>query len=575
MTITKKSRVFLGAAIGSGALAIISLFIFDAQKLQPIYHASGFYFMFASFFIWLFMMLPRQYSKERMVDLAKSDGWVIALIVLVTACMYMVSPVQFRVLADETNLLGVANSMFLKHSFANLTDSLYYFQQQHVVREQWGIRPTFYPFLIYLVHSIKGYSAYNGFIVNFFAGLGSLFCLYWLLKQWFHQYVAVLGMLLLAATPVYVLWVTSTGFEIVNLCLALISFCLLYKYLQTKESIFLERLILTLILLAQTRYESSVFIIALGLVVLASLRWNTIEKLSLRIAVLPWLFLPIAWQRLLKSDKSDYQVYNDEAVFSFAYWKKHMATAWDYFTATQERYATIGFVFFVALAGIALAVINLIRRRKTITALTWHMIAAATLSLGALIAVVFSYYWGNLVISFTIRLGIIFMPFVIFAFCYLVQEIISSKWIKLESALGTKITVVFGLALCLWYWPVAAKNEAVEQLTLNRQYQVVLAYLQEEFPNANNLIISDRPGLYSVHQWGAVSMNYANRNVARIERELSRHLYQDAIAIQIINYSDGKAIKGTNLNEEFELETLYEAQFNAVAKIVISRVLHD
>ena len=47
--------------------------------------------------------------------------------------MFLASPLQFRILADETNLLGVANSMYQEHSFANRTSALYYFNHQHKI----------------------------------------------------------------------------------------------------------------------------------------------------------------------------------------------------------------------------------------------------------------------------------------------------------------------------------------------------------------------------------------------------------------------------------------------------------
>ena len=312
---SKRERLLLSSIFAAVLICVMSLLI-PSPRLTAIYHNSGFYILFASFIYWAYLQLPRQFNLARLQAFGKDQGLILLFIIAVVALMFLVSPLQFRILADETNLLGIANSMYSQHSFENRTSALFYFQQQHQVHSEWGIRPNFYPFLVYVLHSLKGYSAYNGFIVNFIAGVVCLFSFYWLLNRWFSTAMALLGAITLAAFPVFVLWVTSSGFEIVNLALALTAFCWLYQYQQTDDSYHLERLALTLVLLAQTRYESAVFVFSIGLAVLIMLRVEQIKALSWRFVLVPFFFLPIAWQRVIKTDKGDYQVTGDDAIFN-------------------------------------------------------------------------------------------------------------------------------------------------------------------------------------------------------------------------------------------------------------------
>jgi hypothetical protein len=191
----------------------------------------------------------------------------------------------------------------------------------------------------------------------------------------------------------------------------------------------------------------------------------------------------------------------------------------------------------------------------------------------ALVVVVFGYFWGDLTMAFTNRLGIIFLPFVIFGFCALVQQLASLRWMRCGEATGAKFCAVLGIALCLFHWPVADKNESVEQLTLNTNYQATLAFLQKEYPEHNNLIISQWPGLYSAHRWGSINCELANQQVMQIKQGLKHGLYQNVLTIQVIDYLFETASEETSLNAKFKLESIFEVRFDNSSKVVISRVL--
>jgi hypothetical protein len=144
---------------------------------------------------------------------------------------------------------------------------------------------------------------------------------YGLLQRWFSQWLSVVGMLLLAAFPLFVLWVTSGGFEIVNLLFSLIAFLLLDTLLVTGEARVIERLGLTLVLLSQLRYESVAITLGVGIAAISAMRYIELSKLTYRSVLLPLLFLPVAWQRLVNLNNSDLQLPQGRAMFSFATFK--------------------------------------------------------------------------------------------------------------------------------------------------------------------------------------------------------------------------------------------------------------
>mgnify|MGYP001079146955 CR=1 FL=1 len=558
----KLAGVFLSVFLCGLSLAII-----PSERLKSFYYVSGFYFIFATFLFWVFMLLPRQTSKDEVKAFLVKHGAVALLIPLLIGAMFLASPMAFRILADETNLLGIAASMYDEHSFNNMTSGLYYFDNYHKVHQVWGIRPIFFPFLIYLVHTLTGYSAYNGFIVNAIAGAATLWCFYWLLSRWFVRSVAVSGMLVMAAFPVFVLWVTSTGFEIVNVALAVMAFIWFYRFLEERDNHNLERLLLTLALLAQTRYESAVFAVGILTVVAITFRRKEYENLTLRVLIIPWLFLPVLWQRLLKTSASDYQVYNGQQVFSLENFLKHARFAFDYFIGSEPRYGTIPVVSYLAVAGLAVGLFLLWRNRRSLPTTLWGMAVAATVSYVLLCVAVFSYFWGNLTSPFTIRLGIVFIPLLVLLF------IIPLNLLVRRSQSAQKMLLLSAIAIIFFHWPAAGKNESVTQLTLYRQYRTTVSFLEQNYPDPNIVIIADRPGLYSAHRWGAVKFNYANQHHQRMKRELKRRLYQDILVIQLIQDKDGKPLKEQTLDPAFRLKTIFESQHSATKITRISKVI--
>ena len=563
-----KRGLWILCGLVSGALiCIFSLFVFDDSQIESFYHQSGFYFIFITFFVWIVLLLPRRLKTGQLRSVFKEYQYVVCLIVVIVTCILLTSESQFRILADETNLLGIALAMYDSHSFYNITHGLYYYDQLHEIKHVWGIRPVFYPFLVYVTHVFAGYSAYNGFFVNAIAGVICLWCMYWLLQRLFHRTLALAGMLMLAAYPVFVLWVTSSGFEIVNLMLVLIAFCFFYQFLHTDDTYHLERVVFTLVLLSQTRYESIVFTIGFFLALLLCFKSRYLEQVSYRVLIWPFLFLPVLFQRVLKVSKGDYQVYDENAVFGFDHFLIHSRKALEYFLAVEPRYGTIAIISYLAIAGMIIGSVVLVRNRLVIAVEVKGLIVAGLISYLLLSIVVFSYYWGDLTASFTIRLGIVFLPLLITLAVFAVHALFNNN---------QKVAHLFLIAsmmLLVFYWPVAAKNEAVEQLKLYRFYKTALGYLKANYPDKNIVIVSDRPGMYVVHQWGAVSFRYVNGNTEKFEKELKGKLYRDMLVLQAVSLEDNKVRDNTRLDNRFYMQTLFESQTEAHNKLRISRVV--
>ena len=97
-------------------------------------------------------------------DAALSLGLCLAL----SAVVFLAVPSQFRVLADETNLLSKSLAMYRKGEFFNWVEGYFLMDDFFPVLQAVPHRPGLFPFLTYLVHAISGYSVKAPFVVNFF-----------------------------------------------------------------------------------------------------------------------------------------------------------------------------------------------------------------------------------------------------------------------------------------------------------------------------------------------------------------------------------------------------------------------
>jgi len=156
-----------------------------------------------------------------------------------------------------------------------------------------------HPLTISFIHSILGYSANNGFIVNFLSGVLILFFFYLFLTCFFQKFYAILSIIIMASFPNFVFWVTSSGFESINLFFVIFVFILFHKFLIHRDIEVAELLFLSLILLAQCRYESIIFFTAIILLIPYLFNRSIIHKYTFITYITPILLVPIIWQRKL------------------------------------------------------------------------------------------------------------------------------------------------------------------------------------------------------------------------------------------------------------------------------------
>src|SRR5207249_12322059 len=129
--------------------------------------------------------------------------------------------------------------------------------------------------------------------------------------------------------------------EALNLLLVMLISFQLYRFLRRPDPLELEILLLLVALGAQCRYETVV--LALPVLVAAALKAKSLRAgaASWRLALVPLVFVPVVWQRLLTTPRNEGDGLS--ATFGVEYVWPHLVRAVEAFAAEPLSY--------VALAG--------------------------------------------------------------------------------------------------------------------------------------------------------------------------------------------------------------------------------
>ena len=254
----------------ASALILALLGLGPSKELIEILFTQCTYFIILIMFICWVLRLVSEYARQWQKGFRLHWPALLLSLVLV-GLIFSISPLKFKTLTDETNLIGVSMMMHENKTAAKPIEGIYTDFAPPNFLTHVDKRPVLFPFLVSLIHSAIGYSPYNGFILNFIIGSALLFIMYLSVSRVLTRSYGLLSILLFASAPIFVVYVTSSGFEVLNAFFLVFSFLLLIDVYERQDSVkSTELLLLTLLLLAQCRYESLIILVVF-LVVLTSL----------------------------------------------------------------------------------------------------------------------------------------------------------------------------------------------------------------------------------------------------------------------------------------------------------------
>ncbi len=543
----------------------------DTQRGVWFEH-TGFYFIFASFALWTAGLI-RLAPGARVLWQNIRAHWVpLALAFVLCVSAFLLSPPKIRVLYDEPNLIGVGMNLYYDHQASIPKNAMFLHGVKTSLLNQLDKRPLTFPFLLYTAHALTGYSGYNGFIINFLAAFGALFVWYVLLRRWFPLWLAFAGMVLLAAYPLFVIYATSSGFEIVNLLFILLAFHFFNCFMDQRTAPQAERLLLTLVILAQCRYESALFLAVFALLLVWLLPRTEYARISSLALAVPLLLLPVAWQTLHFTAPEYHEIDNGQAMFGVNYLIRNLHSALTSMLGFIPKHAMLAPVFFLACAGCCLGAWRFFQLRISKRPALFYPLLAFLVSYLLVTILQFSYHLAILTVTTTARLGIIYLPVLVFFALVALQEL-AALLQRCKPALQTPKYILLGCcAVLLFSWPVAGINEGVNWLLYYRRYDAVMQYLEKNYPRRNVLVIDERSHPYTIHRYSAMNYLFARNNLPQLISRLQQHFFQDILLLQNISLSNEKPYDDYKLDTQLPLQTLYQEQLNPRSYLRISRI---
>lgn len=545
-----------------GILAVLASYALPAEYMNTETVIHTVYYA-----LWAHVLLVTRAAHQvatserwRLRPALKEWAWPVGLGLVGAVLIHFAVQSDFRVLADETNMIGSSLSLYLGRLYRNITEGYFYYDQFHPITTVMDKRPGLFPFLMYLLHCFVGYNAYHGFVVNFIASALSLAMMIRIGLKAGGKSVAAFAVLGLLGTPIFLLGATSSGFEVLNQLLLLATFWQLARFLELPSVPRLELLLLTGLLAAEVRYESILVLLPIGIAALFRFRSLYDRKFSYMMGLIPLLVIPLIWQKRLTSPLNDGDP-KTTVIFGFQHLVKNLKYFGEYLVDPRgQGYPMAPGFSLMAIAGLGLLGVGLYKRRdgdrRLLTALVGGLMVL-------IIAVQLSYYLGDPRQAAAQRIGITYSGMIA---C--LAALAFARLAQIKPLGGLAWAVAF--ALTFNGLARAAANDGGKALLLFREYKTTLDFVQK-FPRIGTLVVADRPGLFTVHLYGAISDERLGKNVDDIKSGMKRKLYTNVLMEQKIFYNEKEPAKPA-MPAGFTGESLYEYQNDSRYFVRISRL---
>jgi hypothetical protein len=550
-------------------LALLGIGMAELSYAQRLFVHTTYFFLLAMVLCWAgtYLHAARDVRRETIVNWAKENwpGLVIALAVTVIAWL-AVHP-ALRILSDEADLVGTSKNLFASRTATFTVSGKNYYDSYWDVDVAIDRRPALFPFLVSLVHVVRGYSYENVFLFNLLVLPAFVLVSYRLAKSLGGETFAVVASLLVVAHPITLISVRSGGFDFLALFFALLVIKSLHDHLREPSAPTLAILWMNLCMFAEIRYESALFVVPVValLLLFRTVTWPLLRPYAFIYALTPAYLAPRVWQAVLRGSVPEQEA--GAITFSVG---NFFHNAREYFKpvlSPLDNYpAHAGIVIALGLVG---CVLWLGARRRESWAPDWKApgprfaaFVAAWMLLQVI--VVFTYVWGRAQAPSAARLVIAIDTFFSF-FAAWALTLALRRWRPF-------VAVLVAAGVLVIHLPIAGQHRILNRLTQTRETATAWRFF-DSLHEKRILIVTDRPDLFTIMDYGAMTFEAARQDPFIFEA-FARHLFYDIYVVQQIKLSTGSPLPGYDLWPTRRLETMLEYQNDADVLIRISRLGH-
>jgi hypothetical protein len=524
---------------------------------------------------WTLVRLWRAEPPGLLARLRDRPRWPALLVAAGGTLLLVHETYGFKILMDEVMLLGTSMSMHLDETALVPMRGHDIQGAFQLMAGQLDKRPLLQPFLVSLLHGLTGYRPENVFILNTALTYVLLALGYVLGHRIAGRGAGVIVVLLLVSLPLLAQNATGGGFELLNLVLIAATLLLAMRYVARRDDASLDAFGLSAILLANTRYESVLFLLPVGLTILWVWWQQRRPQFTWLVIVMPLLMVPAALQNKVFSVRtSSWELAGQpgyEKVFSLAYVPDNIGHALNFlFSTTGEHsnspvFSALGCL---ALPFFALWVVKRLWRLRETPPVS-AALALFSVGFAAHTLLLLCYFWGKFDDPVIRRLSLPLHLTFALAVVTVAAEAGSPRRV------WQVLAVVIGAGFFAYSLPAMARRDYAFQYYVGREMEWRREFIAAH-PERDYLFIDNNSICWITHLVSATPIKQAVDNKGTILFNFRNHVFSSIYVFQRLDVDPATGSttvqKEDRLGADYRLETVWERRFTPLTVSRISRV---
>lgn len=502
--------------------------------------------------------------------------WPVALIAGCGGVLLAQETYGFKILMDEVMLLGTSMSMhFDKTALVPMRghDIQGAFQ---LMAGQLDKRPLFQPFLVSILHDLTGYRPENVFVLNTVLTFVLLTLTYLTGCRISGRGAGAVAVLLLTSLPLLAQNATGGGFELLNLVMILSTLLLGMRYMKRRDGASLEAFGLSGILLAQTRYESVLFLLPVGLTVLWVWWSDRRPVLTWVVTAMPLMMLPYALHnKVFSVRESSWEMASQpghDKPFSFSFVPDNIGHDLNFFfntTGDQSNSLVLSILGFGALLFFVLWAYKTLRNLREAPPAR-AALAIFAVGFAAHTLLLLCYFWGKFDDPVIRRLS---LPLNLLLTIAVVTVAAEMNW---GGRIWRILAVVVGAGLFAHSLPAMARHGYSLEYYVGREMDWRREFIAAH-PERDYLFIDNNSIIWITHLVSGTPVKQALDQKSNIIFNLRNHIFSAIYVFQRLSVDPDtgrETVQGDDdLGPDYQLETVWERRFTPLTVSRISRVV--
>lgn len=490
-------------------------------------------------------------------------GWPLVASVACAVFLQLHEPRKLKVLYDEYVLTTISLQMHLERMAVVPAQAQY--EQGRIVHFSGFVdkRPLLFPFLLSLAHDVSGYRVANVFVLNGLISVVLFWFVFWIGEAIGGRRFGYAGMLILAGIPLVANVATSGIFDLFNLALLAGLFLAARRYLEDPTGTNQNLLVMTAVLIANTRYESILFLFSVASVVGVVWWRNRRIEVTWLSVVSPLMVLPVLLCNLIHLSYSGFTQNQDVGVSQFELANVALNLSRDIyylfdFSGLQSNSVLVSYGGVVALLLVIVGMRSILSKGTNRPDAAVVFFSILPVILGVFVIMLF-YWWGQFDDPMATRFS---LPL---QFALVIAMLLAVSQVRLRERAGIALSTI--AALMMWVWAVPGNARHASSLitftVLEVEWQV--EQVLSKFDHRTMVFCESALPLVA-HRRPAIPFIILNEDPKRYWRLKTAGLYDQLLVFQTIRV-DPETGKETDISNDaptdnLKLETILETRFS-------------